>query len=90
MQNYGGQNFRSRYRDNLKNGNFRRARSRSRARNIQVILEEMSKIVGGPDQVQEQVLIEIGFNTKVDESVKYVKDRINICPTTDQVRYIYT
>ena len=52
MQNYRCQNFRVRYRDNYRNNNFERGRSRSRKANIEVILEGMTEAAAvGLDQV---------------------------------------
>ena len=62
MQSYRGQNFRGGYRGNLRNDNFGRGRSRPRERLILVILEGMSKVVVGLDQVQEGLLIEKGLD----------------------------
>ena len=59
MQNYRGKNFRGGYKNNFRNDNFVRGRSRSRKDSIQVILGEMIEAEVGQDQDQEQVLIEI-------------------------------
>ena len=61
-QNYRGNNFRGGYRGSFRNENFGRVEIGLEKDSIQVILEEMRSAVEGPDQVQEWVLIEIGFN----------------------------
>ena len=51
MQNYRGQNFRDGYRGHFRNDKSGRGRSRSKERQYSGSLEEMSKVVLGPDQV---------------------------------------
>ena len=46
---------------------------------IHVVLEDMSKVVIGPDQVQELLLIEIGYNDlNVGSMIILTKDCLNI------------
>ena len=60
MHNYRGQNFKGRYRGNLRNDTFGRGRGRTREKH-NVTLGEMIEAGVDRDQAQEQVPIEIGL-----------------------------